>query len=76
MGREVKSRLKRLMAYSDAHRAKRLVVLAKTADGTETEMSVDELIESKSTFIRVLRGNDLTDVYRIIDYEVPNCAIK
>ena len=39
-------------------------------------MGIDELIETKSEFIRVLRGNDLSDVDALLKYEVPDCVIE
>lgn len=57
-------------------RPQRLVVLARTQEGVEKEMGVDELIETKSEFIRVLRGNDLSDVDALLKYEVPDCVIE
>ena len=57
-------------------RPQRLVVLARTQEGVEKEMGIDELIETKSEFIRVLRGNDLSDVDALLKYEVPDCVIE
>ena len=57
-------------------RPQRLVVLARTQEGLEKEMGIDELIETKSEFIRVLRGNDLSDVDALLKYEVPDCVIE
>ena len=39
-------------------------------------MGLDELIETKGEFIRVLRGNDLSDVDALLRYEVPDCVIE
>lgn len=60
----------------DKIRPSRLVVLARTQEGVEKEMGIDELIETKSEFIRVLRGNDLSDVDALLKYEVPDCVIE
>ena len=57
-------------------RPQRLVVLARTQEGVEKEMGIDELIETKSEFIRVLRGNDLSDVDALLKDEVPDCVIE
>ena len=57
-------------------RPQRLVVLARTQEGVEKEMGIDELIETKSEFIRVLRGNDLSDVDALLKYEVPDWVIE
>ena len=60
----------------DKIRPSRLVVLARTQEGVEKEMGIDELIETKGEFIRVLRGNDLSDVDALLRYEVPDCVIE
>ena len=57
-------------------RPARLVVLALTPDGQDQHMSVDERIQTQSRFLRALRGNDVNDVWKILDYEYPDCAIK
>ena len=68
--------LKELEKKVDKIRPTRLIVLARTQGGAEEEMGVDELIETKSEFIRVLRGNDLSDVDALLKYEVPDCVIE
>ena len=68
--------LKELEKKVSRIRPMRLVVLAHTQDGVEKEMGIDELIETNGEFIRVLRGNDLSDIDALLRYEVPNCAIE
>lgn len=68
--------IKALERKIEKMRPQRLVVLARTQEGVEKEMGVDELIETKSEFIRVLRGNDLSDVDALLKYEVPDCVIE
>ena len=68
--------LKELERKIERIRPQRLVVLARTHDGAEKEMGIDELIETKGEFIRVLRGNDLSDVDILLRYEVPDCVIE
>lgn len=68
--------IKALERKIEKMRPQRLVVLARTQEGVEKEMGIDELIETKSEFIRVLRGNDLSDVDALLKYEVPDCVIE
>ena len=68
--------IKALERKIEKMRPQRLVVLARTQEGVEKEMGVDELIETKREFIRVLRGNDLSDVDALLKYEVPDCVIE
>lgn len=67
--------LKELERKIEQIRPQRLIVLARTQNGSEKEMGLDELIETKGEFIRVLRGNDLSDVDALLRYEVPDCVI-
>ena len=68
--------IKALERKIEKMRPQSLVVLARTQEGVEKEMGVDELIETKSEFIRVLRGNDLSDFDALLKYEVPDCVIE
>ena len=68
--------LKELERKIEQIRPQRLIVLARTQDGAEKEMGIDELIATKGEFIRVLRGNDLSDVDALLRYEVPDCVIE
>ncbi len=68
--------LKELERKIEQIRPQRLIVLARTQNGSEKEMGLDELIETKGEFIRVLRGNDLSDVDALLRYEVPDCVIE
>ena len=68
--------LKELERKIEQIRTQRLIVLVRTQNGSEKEMGLDELIETKGEFIRVLRGNDLSDVDALLRYEVPDCVIE
>ena len=68
--------LKELEKKVNRIRPQRLVVLALTQEGVEKGMGIDELIETNSEFIRVLQGNDLSDVDALLRYEVPDCVIE
>lgn len=69
-------RIKGLERKIEQIRPQRLIVLARTQEGVEKEMDIDELTETKSEFIHVLRGNDLSDVDALLRYEVPDCVIE
>ena len=68
--------LKELERKIEQIRPQRLIVLARTQNGSEKGMGLDELIETKGEFIRELRGNDLSDVDALLRYEVPDCVIE
>ena len=74
---EIKTRLHRIADYIDRERGRRLTVLFRTADGVEQTGTVDDLIAAKGTFIRVLCGNSMDDLDRILRYEIPEyfCVI-
>ena len=74
---EIKPRLHRIADYIDRKRGRRLTVLFRTADGVEQTGTVDDLIAAKGTFIRVLCGNSMDDLDRILRYEIPDyfCVI-
>lgn len=74
---EIKTRLRRIADYIDRKRGRRLTVLFRTADGVEQTGTVDDLIAAKGTFIRVLCGNSMDDLDRILRYEIPDyfCVI-
>ena len=48
-----------------------------TSDGGEQTGTVDDLIAAKGTFVRVLCGNSMDDLDRILRYEIPDyfCVI-
>ena len=74
---EIKTRLRRIADYIDRKRGRRLTVLFRTADGVEQTGTVDDLIAAKGTFVRVLCGNSMDDLDRILRYEIPDyfCVI-
>ena len=50
--------------------ARPLVLLCKTPEGAEKEMSVRECMETGSTFIHVIMGNDLDDLDALLAHEL------
>ena len=69
--------LKELEREINKIRGRSLVVLARTPDGQEREMSVQECAETGSTFIHVVSGNSLDDLDTLLAYELRgvDCAI-
>lgn len=51
-------------------RARPLVLLCRTPEGAERKMSVRECMETGSTFIHVIMGNDLDDLDALLAYEL------
>lgn len=51
-------------------RARPLVLLCRTPEGTERKMSVQECMETGSTFIHVIMGTDLDDLDALLVYEL------
>ena len=74
---EIETRLRRIADYIDRKRGKRLTILFRTSDGGEQTGTVDDLIAAKGTFVRVLCGNSMDDLDRILRYEIPDyfCVI-
>ena len=63
---EIKTRLRRIADYIDRKRGRRLTVLFRTPDGAEQTGTVDDLIAAKGTLVRVLCGNSMDDLERIL----------
>lgn len=67
--------LKELERKIDQLRARPLVLLCKTPNGAEREMSVQECMETGSTFIHVVMGNDLDDLDALLAYELKGVKV-
>ena len=67
---EIETRLRRIADYIDRKRGKRLTILFRTSDGTERTGTVDVLIAAKGIFVRVLCGNSMEDLDRILRFEI------
>ena len=52
-----------------------ITVIAKDQDGNLREMSVKELADTQSEFVRVKSGGRLSDLDYILGYVMPDCAI-
>lgn len=66
MGYEVKGILRKLLSDMNAHRAKHLVLLARLPNGEERIMDVDMYIKTDGELVKVLRGNDLNDLDKLL----------
>ena len=65
---EIKSRLDSLRKFAERCRGKQLIFLYRTPDGAERRGSIDDLISDDGAFIRVLSGNRLDDLDKMIEY--------
>ena len=51
-------------------RGKQLIFLYQTPDGKEKRGNIDDLISDNGTFLRVLSGNRLEDLDKMLAYEM------
>lgn len=58
----MKKVLSRLTALEDKHLQKPLIVLAENSNGNVSKMTVQALIDSGFSFVRVIRGSSLSDL--------------
>lgn len=73
---EIKSRLDSLRKFAERCRGKQLIFLYRTPDGTEKRGSIDDLISDDGAFIRVLSGNRLSDLDKMLEYELRTLTCK
>lgn len=73
---EIKSRLDSLRKFAERFRGQRIVFLYRTPDGAERRGSIDDLISDDGAFIRVLSGNRLSDLDRMLEYELRTLTCK
>ena len=66
----VKARLDDLRKFAERCRGKQLVFLYRTPDGKEKRGNIDDLISDNGTFLRVLSGNRLEDLDKMLAYEM------
>ncbi len=62
----IESRLNSLGLRLKELTPERIIVLAELPDGTREEMTVDRMLETGADFCRVVSGNDLKDIDRIL----------
>ena len=66
----VKARLDDLCRFAEKRRGKQLIFQYQTQDGKEKRGNIDDLISDNGTFLRVLSGNRLEDLDRMLAYEM------
>lgn len=66
--------LKRLQEL-EKRQPRHMTVRAKDPGGNVREMTVGEMIDTKSDWMGVISGDRLSDVVKILDYVAPGCVI-
>lgn len=65
----VKARLDDLCRFAEKRRGKQLIFQYQTQDGKEKRGNIDDLIADNGAFLRVLSGNRLEDLDKMLNYE-------
>jgi len=66
----LKTRIDHIRTFMEDCRGKQLIFLYQTQDGKEKRGNIDDLISDNGTFLRVLSGNRLEDLDRMLAYEM------
>ena len=66
----LKTRIDHIRTYMEDCRGKQLIFLYQTPVGKEKRGNIDDLISDNGTFLRVLSGNRLEDLDRMLAYEM------
>ncbi|CAH0535986.1 hypothetical protein [Oscillospiraceae bacterium] len=66
----LKTRIDHIRTFMEDCRGKQLIFLYQTPDGKEKRGNIDDLISENGTFLRVLSGNRLEDLDRMLAYEM------
>ena len=66
----LKTRIDHIRTFMEDYRGKQLIFLYQTPDGKEKRGNIDDLISDNGTFLRVLSGNRLEDLDRMLAYEM------
>ena len=72
----LKTRLERIRTFMEDCRGKQLIFLYQTPDGKEKRGNIDDLISDNGAFIRVLSGNRLDDLDKMLEYELRTLTCK
>ena len=72
----VKARLDDLCRFAEKRRGKQLIFQYQTQDGKEKRGNIDDLISDNGTFLRVLSGNRLEDLDKMLAYEKETLTCK
>ena len=65
----LKTRLAHIRTFMEDCRGKQLIFLYQTPDGKEKRGNIDDLISDNGAFLRVLSGNRLEDLDKMLNYE-------
>ena len=68
----LKTRLAHIRTFMENCRGKQLIFLYQTPDGKEKRGNIDDLMSDNGTFVRVLSGNRVEDLDRMLKYELEN----
>lgn len=66
----LKTRIDHIRTFMEDCRGKQLIFLYQTPDGKEKRGNIDNLISDNGTFLRVLSGNRMEDLDRMLAYEM------
>lgn len=66
----LKTRIDHIRTFMEDCRGKQLIFLYQMPDGKEKRGNIDDLISDNGTFLRVLSGNRLEDLDRMLAYEM------
>ena len=66
----LKTRIDHIRTFMEHCRGKQLIFLYQTPDGKEKRGNIDDLISDNGTFLRVLSGNRLEDLDKMLAYEM------
>lgn len=66
----LKTRIDHIRTFMEDCRGKQLIFLYQTPDSKEKRGNIDDLISDNGTFLRVLSGNRLEDLDRMLAYEM------
>lgn len=66
----LKTRIDHIRTFMEDCRSKQLIFLYQTPDGKEKRGNIDDLISDNGTFLRVLSGNRLEDLDKMLAYEM------
>jgi hypothetical protein len=66
----LKTRIDHIRTFMEDCRGKQLIFLYQTPDGKEKRGNIDDLISDNGTFLRVLSGNRLEDLDKMLAYEM------
>lgn len=66
----LKTRIDHIRTFMEDCRGKQLIFLYQTPDGKEKRGNIDDLISDNGAFLRVLSGNRLEDLDKMLAYEM------